>query len=153
MTMTKKNLDYIITKYADSKEFMRECLQVQVAYLFRKRQKRKAIEAEIARKAAIAEKKRIAAEKERLRLLKIHEERKNKKRQVRAMLLETVQLFFKKEDKRREDITAKERKKASSVPGKKVPSKNDIHIEPVTMAFKQELFETCYKRIVKRIAA
>ena len=90
MTMTKKNLDYIITKYADSKEFMRECLQVQVAYLFRKRQKRKAIEAEIARKAAIAEKKRIAAEKERQRLAKIHEERKNKKRQVRAMLTETV---------------------------------------------------------------
>ena len=27
-TITKKNLDYIITRYADAKEFMRECLQV-----------------------------------------------------------------------------------------------------------------------------
>lgn len=74
--MTKKNLDFIITRYADSKEFMRECLQVQLAYLVRKMIKRKAIEKEARRKAALKEKKRIAREKELAKLKKIHEERK-----------------------------------------------------------------------------
>ena len=101
--MTKKNLDYIIERYADAKEWMRECLQVQVAYLTRKMIKRKAIEAAIEKKRKAAEKKRIAAEKERARLAKIHEERKGKKREVRKMLQETVHLFWEKEDKRRED--------------------------------------------------
>ena len=44
--MTKKNLDYIITRYADSKAFMLECLQVKLAYLTRKMIKRKKIEKE-----------------------------------------------------------------------------------------------------------
>ena len=39
-TMTRKNLDYIITRYADAKEFMLECLQVKLAYLARKMIKR-----------------------------------------------------------------------------------------------------------------
>ena len=79
-TMTRKNLDFIITRYADAKEYMRECMQVQLAYLARKMIKRKKIEAELKRKRDLAEKKRIAKEKEEERLRKIHEERKQKKR-------------------------------------------------------------------------
>jgi len=71
--MTRKNLDYIINRYADAKEFMLESLQIRLAYLTRKLIKKRAIEAELRRKAAIAEKKRIAEEKERERLRKIHE--------------------------------------------------------------------------------
>ena len=135
-TMTKKNLDYIIHRYADAKEFMRECLQVQLAYLVRKRIKRKAIEAELKRKADLAEKKRIAREKELERLRKIHEERKEKKRKVRAMLAETVAVCFKKEDKRREDVLNKQRKQQANQVGKKPPAKADIAFDSVTLAFK-----------------
>ena len=124
-----------------------------MAYLTRKLIKRRAIEAEERRKAEIAEKKRIAREKELERLRKIHEERKEKKRQVRTMLTETVDLCFEKEDKRREDAYAKIKKAAATQVNKKVGTKADIPFEPVTIAFKQELFENCYKRIVKRIAA
>ena len=73
---------------------MRECLQVQLAYLVRKMIKRKAIEAEKARLARIAEKKRIAKEKEIEKQRKIHEERKQKKRDVRIMLKETVEICY-----------------------------------------------------------
>jgi len=83
---------------------------VGLAYLVRKRIKRKAIEAEEKRKADLAEKKRIAKEKELARLKKIHEERKEKKRKVRTMLQETVDHCYKKEDKRKEDQMTKLKK-------------------------------------------
>ena len=92
--MTVKNLDYIITRYADAKEWMRDCLQIQLAYLTRKMIKRKAIQAAIDKKKRVAEKKRIKEEKERERLRKIHEERKAKKREVRKMLSETVHICW-----------------------------------------------------------
>ena len=152
-TMTKKNLDFIITRYADAKEWMRECLQVQLAYLTRKMIKRKKIEAELEKKRKKAEAKRIKEEKERERLRKIHEERKGKKRQVRQMLQETVHLCWKKDDKRRDDQVAKEKKKQATAVIKKTINKAEIPIEAVTLQFKQELFEGCYKRINKRIAA
>ena len=44
--MTKKNLDYIINRYADAKAFMLECLQVKLAYLTRKLIKRRKVEAD-----------------------------------------------------------------------------------------------------------
>ena len=69
------------------------------------------------------------------------------------MLKETVELCYTKEDKRREDQCVKEKKKLASQPQKKPPTKYEIPLEAVTLAFKQELFETCYKRITKRIAA
>ena len=53
--ITNQNLDYIITRYADAKEFMRECLQVQLAYLTRKMIKRKRYEEEQRRLAEIEE--------------------------------------------------------------------------------------------------
>ena len=71
--MTKKNLDFIIYKYADAKEFMRECLQVKMAYLVRRMIKRKAIAKEKKRKADLAEKKRLARLKEIERARKKHE--------------------------------------------------------------------------------
>jgi len=58
--MTNKNLDYILTKHADSKVYMQVCLQIQIAYLVRKMITRKKKLAEIKRQADIAEKKRIA---------------------------------------------------------------------------------------------
>ena len=73
--------------------------------------KRKKIEAELEKKRKKAEAKRIKEEKERERLRKIHEERKAKKREVRQMLQETVHLCWQKEDKRRDDQVAKEKKK------------------------------------------
>ena len=110
-TMTKKNLDYIIMRYADSKAFMLECLQVKLAYLVRKLIKRRKIEKELARKARIAEKKRIEREKELARLKRIHEKRKVKKKEVKSMLKEIVEICYAKEDKRREDIFNKQNKK------------------------------------------
>ena len=97
-TITKKNLDFIITRYADAKEYIRECLQVQLAYLTRRMIKRKKIEAERLRKEKEAEKKRIAKEKERERLRKLHEERKQKKREVRSMMKETALIAFDMEE-------------------------------------------------------
>ena len=93
-TMTNKNMDYILTKHADAKIYMRECLQISLAYLVRKMIKRKKIAAEIKRLADIAEKKRIAKEKEEERLRKLHEDRKQKKRQVKLMIKESAQIFL-----------------------------------------------------------
>ena len=106
-TMTRKNLDYIITKYADAKEYMRECMQIKLAYLTRRMIKRKAIERERKHKAAIAEKKRLARLKEIEKAKKLHEERKQKKRDVRAMLKEAVELLYAKEEKRRAEVFKK----------------------------------------------
>ena len=150
--MTKKNLDYIITRYADSKAFMLECLQVKLAFLVRKMIKRKKIENELARKAKIAERKRKEREKELARLKKIHEKRKEKKKEVKSMLKELVGICYAKEDKRREDTFRKENRKNNKnpIPGKPVvilASKQDIPLEAVTLSFKQELFEGCYKKI------
>lgn len=110
-TMTKKNLDYIITRYADSKAFMLECLQVKLAYLVRKMIKRKKIEKELAKKRKIAERKRKEREKELAKLKKIHEKRKVKKKEVKGILKEIVEICYAKEDKRREDTFKKELKK------------------------------------------
>ena len=85
--------------------------------------------------AEIAEKKRIAREKELERLRKLHEERKEKKRQVRKMLVETVEICFDKEDKRREDAFNKIKKAATSN-NKKLGTKADIPFEPVTLGYK-----------------
>ena len=154
--MTKKNLDYIIDRYADAKAFMLECLQVKLAYLTRKLIKRRKIEAEQRRLAAIAEKKRIAAEKEAARLRKIHEGRKMKKKEVKMMMAEAVELCFIKEDKRREDAYLKEKKKLAkdgNRANKPTLSKYDFPLEATHYFYKQELFEDCFKRIRKRIAA
>ena len=48
---------------------------------------------------------------------------------------------------------AREKKKQATAVIKKQINKVEIPIEAVTLAFKQELFEGCYKRINKRIAA
>ena len=152
--MTRKNLDYIITRYADAKEFMLECLQVKLAYLARKMIKRIKVQAEIKRKADLAEKKRIAKEKELERLRIIHEERKQKKRQVRLMLRETIEIAYNQEDERREEIVVKEKKKYANQPNKiKNQSKYDVPLDAVTFALKQEMFDNCYKKINKRISA
>ena len=63
--------------------------------------------------AEIAEKKSIAEEKERERLRKIHENRKKKKREVKAMLKEAVEICYLKAEKAREDVYLKEKKKLS----------------------------------------
>lgn len=68
--------------------------------------------------AEIAEKKRIAEEKERERLRKIHENRKKKKREVKAMLKEAVEICYVKAEKAREDVYLKEKKKLASQPNK-----------------------------------
>ena len=91
---------------------MLECLQIKLAYLARKLIKKRAHEKELRRLAAIAEKKRIADEKERERLRKIFEQRKQKKRMVKQMVLEAIEISYAKDDKRRDDAYAKEKKKA-----------------------------------------
>ena len=69
------------------------------------------------------------------------------------MLQEAGELSFEKEDKRRDDAFAKLKKsQANAPPSKKTAVKTDIPFESVTYGFKQELFETCYKRITKRVA-
>ncbi len=105
--------------------------------------KRKKIEAELKRKADLAEKKRIAKQKEEERLRKIHEERKQKKRQVRLMVREAIEIAYNKEDTRREDIVAREKKKFALQPNKiKNNSKFDVPLDEVTFSFKQEIFES-----------
>ena len=84
--MTRKNLDYIILKFADSKAFMLESLQVSLAYHVRKMIKRKKLEAIERKKNRLREKKRIEREKEAARQLKIHLKRKVKKKDVKAMV-------------------------------------------------------------------
>ena len=64
-----------------------------------------------------------------------------------------MHLCWVKEDKRRDDQVAREKKKQATAVIKKQINKVEIPIEAVTLAFKQELFEGCYKRINKRIAA
>ena len=105
--MTKKNLDFIIHKYADSKEFMRECLQIKLAYYVRRMIKKKAIAKEKKRKADLKEKKRLAKLEEIERARKLHEKRKQKKRDVRAMLKECVEILYAKEEKRRTKVYLK----------------------------------------------
>ena len=134
--MTKKNLDYIIHKYADSKEFMRECLQVKLAYLVRRMIKKKAIAKEIKRKADLAEKKRIARLKELERAKKLHEERKQKKRDVRDMLKECVEILYAKEEKRRTKAFIKANKSSKKSKQDKVPvTKEEIPHELVSLGF------------------
>ena len=65
--------------------------------------KRKKIEAAERKKAKLAEKKRLEREKELARLKRIHEKRKVKKKEVKDMLKEVVEICYAKEDKRRED--------------------------------------------------
>ena len=69
------------------------------------------------------------------------------------MLKETVELLYPQEDKRREDAFNKYKKSMVGQPLKKYQSKYDIPMEPVTVAFGQELFDGCIKKITKRIAA
>ena len=45
-TMTKKNLDFIIYRYADAKQFCLESLQIRLAYFARKLIKKRAYERE-----------------------------------------------------------------------------------------------------------
>ena len=45
-TMTKKNLDFIIFRYADAKQFCLESLQIRLAYFARKLIKKRAYERE-----------------------------------------------------------------------------------------------------------
>ena len=83
---------------------------------------------------------------------KIHEKRKVKKKEVKGILKEIVEICYAKEDKRREDTFKKEIKKANKnpMPGNKPPaltSKQEIPLEAVTLSFKQELFEGCWKKI------
>ena len=73
--------------------------------------KRKKIEAAERKKAGLAEKKRLEREKELARLKRIHEKRKVKKKEVKGMLKEVVEICYAKEDKRREDAFNKQNKK------------------------------------------
>lgn len=97
-TITNKNLDYIIEKHADAKAFLLESLQIKLAYLGRKLIKRKKKEAAEKKKMALKAKKKALKLKELEKLRKIHEDRKAKKRQVRKVLKEAVDLFYDKED-------------------------------------------------------
>ena len=71
---------------------------------------------------------------------------------------EAVELCYAKEDKRIEDFFNKQNKKQKNDAknGKSAATginKADIPLESVTIAFKQELFEGCVKKIQKRINA
>lgn len=111
--MTNKNLDYILEKHADAKAYMLESLQITLAYLARKLIKRKKKEAEEKKKAALKAKKKAAKKKELERMRKIHEDRKAKKRLVRGVIKEALDLFFTKEEQRRDEIVAKATKKGA----------------------------------------
>lgn len=74
------------------------------------------------------------------------------------MVKEAVELCYAKEDKRIEDVLNKQNKKQKNDAknGKSAATginKADIPLESVTIAFKQELFEGCVKKIQKRINA
>jgi len=67
------------------------------------------------------------------------------------MIKESVELFSRMEDQRREDTYAKILKRGQSVAKVKVNSKNEIPMDSVTISIKMEEFSKCYKKINKRI--
>ena len=70
------------------------------------------------------------------------------------MLAEFVEICYSKEDKRREEAFAKDKRKnavqQSPKPVNPARTKWDIPMEPVFFLYKQDLFEECYKKIKKR---
>ena len=89
--------------------------------------------------ADLAEKKRIAEEKERERLRKIHLQRKEKKKTVKKLLTEAIEISYAKDDKRREDAFTKDKKKAGQNPNGKSKldkTKWDYPLESVHYLFK-----------------
>ena len=145
-----QEMDAILTRCEPMKQHSLESLQVSLVYLWKKKKERKALAKIAAKKAKEKAKKAAEREKKRLKLLKIKNKRKDKKRKYKALLTEAVKIMYYKEEERREIEFQKLKRKVGGI--KKVTKSVDCPITDVTWAAGILLFKVIYTNNVKKKA-
>ena len=92
--LMNRNLEGFIDTYADYRRHAMETLQVRLAYLCRKMIKRIRLEKEEMEKRKEEQLKQKALMEELIRLANIHISRKERKKQVKGMMEEAIQILY-----------------------------------------------------------
>ena len=106
--------------------------------------KRNRLEREAREKRAQEEKQRQALETKLIEMAKTHNTRKDKKKQVKGMLEEAIQILYLKEDIRRDQVLKKIKRSNPKA------AKGEVNFEQVTVPFNTALFAQVQKKMNRR---